>query len=196
MSEQKKTMSGLLKVVIGMGVLAVVAALVGGTIAMGYISAYNEGNETEKQISFLNQESENRLSHYTVSIQEIASIPDAYKEGLKDVLKSTLEARYGDTGNKSAISFIKEHSVNFDSKLYENVQRAIKSGREEFRISQTRKIEVCRNYQTSLGYLWKGTFMKWAGYPKLNLADVCAIVSDEGTVEAFKTKKTSPIKLN
>ncbi|UCR74602.1 virion structural protein [Pectobacterium phage vB_ParM-25] len=177
----------------------VVAMLLSGAVIVGvtvaYVSAYNEGNKSEEQIKYLNTESENRLSSYTNSVLEQAQIPEKYKDNLKDVLKTALEARYGDTGNKSTISFIQEHAVNFDSKMYENIQATIKSGREEFRISQTRKIETCRNYRTSLGYFWKGTFLKFAGYPKVNLDDVCALVSDERSMEAFKTKKTSPIKL-
>ncbi|ATA65671.1 hypothetical protein 2050HW_00336 [Serratia phage vB_SmaM_ 2050HW] len=91
----------------------VVAMLLSGAVIVGvtvaYVSAYNEGNKSEEQIKYLNTESENRLSSYTNSVLEQAQIPEKYKDNLKDVLKTALEARYGDTGNKSTISFIQEH---------------------------------------------------------------------------------------
>jgi hypothetical protein len=56
-------------------------------------------------------------------------------------------------------------------------------------------IDAKRAYSTNLGYLWKGMWMRIAGYPKINLDDYKAITTDYAA-NAFKTgKETGPMQL-
>lgn len=157
------------------------------------ISYFNDFNRIEQQVKKFNKDSENYLSNYTLKVQETAQIPDMYKDGLKEVIKGTFEGRYGADGSKAVMQWIQEQNIQFDSSLYKEIQVVISSGRDEFRISQTKKLDVCAIYETKLsqfpGSLIAGVF----GYPRIDLDKTCQVVSDVRTQEAFGKGVQQPI---
>jgi len=176
------------------GFLVLVVA-VGISLFMGYVSASNGGVQAESRIEQLNKDSENVLSTSTIKIKNMAQIPGMYVKDLKEIIRDTFEGRYGKDGSKAVVQFIQEQNHQVDSKLYLNIQNEMAAGQDEFRIAQSNKLTACRNYENSLGYFWQGMFLKWAGYPKKDLAKLCQVVSDDQTQEAFKTGKQKTIEL-
>ncbi|ATS94044.1 major capsid protein [Pectobacterium phage DU_PP_V] len=183
------------KVGIVLAGLFALALVIGGTLFASYVSATNEGARFENQIVLLNQDSENKLSTYTVKIQEMIQVPEMYQNDLKEVIKATFEGRYGSGGSKAVMQWIQENNLQFDSKLFVNLQTVIEAGRDEFRIAQTLKLQECRNYRTNLDYFWKGYWLKFAGFPKKNLDTLCQVISDSRTQEIFNSGVQSPISL-
>ncbi len=179
-----------------LGVFFALVLVVAGTMLTSYISAVNDGAVMEGNIVMLNKDSENKLSNYTMKIQEKVQIPAMYVKDLKEVIRATFEGRYGADGSKAVMQWIQEQNIQFDSSLYKDLQVTIESGRDEFRISQTLKLQACRDYKVQLNTFWKGMWLKFAGYPKENLTDVCKVVSDSRTSEIFKTGTQEALKLN
>jgi hypothetical protein len=189
MSEKKKISGVVLAVII---ILAVIVSAV-VYLASAYISAANSGARIEANIKMLNSNSENVLSAVTTNIKEQAGITNVYAQDFQDSLSAAMSGRYGSDGSKAAMQWIKEQNPTLDSSIYAKVQDIINGGRKEFQTSQTRKLEVCRDYDARLKYVVGGFFMRAAGYPTIDLKDVCKVVSDVSSRQAFESGLNAPI---
>lgn len=174
-----------------LGVIGVLIAVVVGS----YVSAYNYGNTAENELKAIKENNQNILAQYTQKVQEAAQVPSMMKDDVKEIVTAALSGRYGADGSKAVFQFIKEQNPTVDPQLYRKIQQIIEAGRDEFKVSQTRLIDAKRAYSTNLGYLWKGMWMRIAGYPKINLDDFKAVTNDYAA-KAFATgKEDGPIKL-
>ena len=167
-----------------------------------YSSTYNMANSYEQQIDNLQKKSKSTLSNYATQMVEIAQVPNKYKSDLIDVIKATMSGRYGNHSvgedgkeNSPVMQFIKEQNLQLDSKLYLNLQNSMVAGRREFKISQDKLMDACRNYKTKLGSFVSGSLLKMQGYPKLDLNNYCTVVSDTTTKNTFETKEQKPISI-
>lgn len=170
------------------GIIAV-AAVVAIT---AYIQNGNYANRMEVTIKASWENNQNVLGNYTLKIQEMASVPEMYKNDLKEVMTSVMTARMGADGSKAMMQWFKEANIPFDASLYGKLQQTIEAGRNEFTMHQTKLIDTKREYETQMGYFWTGFWIKMAGYPKINLADYKPVVA-EGTREVFKNGVQAPI---
>lgn len=182
-------------------VLPIVIAVVVGLLALiaipviSYISAYNTGNALEQQLKAAKENNENILAQYGQKIQEAAQIPSMQRDDLLAVFTGAIEARYGAEGSQAAFQWLQEQNPNLDQQTYVQLQRMIEAGRNDFTVGQTKMIDIKRGYETKLGSFWGGTWLKIAGYPKIDLADY-KIVSTGRAKDAFeKGVEDSPIKL-
>ncbi len=175
-------------------VLGLLIVLGAGSAISSYVTAANYGNEQEQQIKASYKDMENILAQYTLKIAEIAQVPEMYRDDLQALYKEAIGGRYGAGGSKAVFQFLKEQNPQLDPVLYRAIQQAMEAGRNQFQNSQTKFIDIKRGYETSLGYVWQGFWMKLAGYPKINLADY-KIISSEHAVESFKTGVDKPVKL-
>ncbi|QXO11016.1 hypothetical protein pEaSNUABM54_00190 [Erwinia phage pEa_SNUABM_54] len=196
MNDQQNKKKGISGLVIGLIIILslVVLSVVG--VVTAYVSAANSGARIEANIEALNQDSENVLSTVTTNIKEQAGIVGVYSKDFQDSLAKAMGGRYGAEGSKATMQWIKEQNPTLDSSLYAKVQDIINGGRKEFQISQTRKLEVCRDYKARLNYVIGGAFMRMAGYPKTDLAKECRVVSDSDSREAFDTGLNKPVSFN
>lgn len=177
-----------------LGVLLLLGGVAGGTLFMMYQSLHDMAVETENQIELLNNQSENVLSTTTIKIKDAAGIANIYAEDLKKVVSAAVEGRYGKDGSKATMQWIQEQNPTaINEKLYLKVQDIIDGGGSEFKISQDRKMEYCKPYKDKLDYLVQGALLKFAGFPKKNITQLCQVVSDEDTSAAFKSGKRKPV---
>ena len=161
---------------------------------MMYFSASNYGVQAEAGLEAVWTNNQNILGQYTLKVQEVASVPEMYKNDLKEVMSAELSSRYGKDGSKANMQWIKEHSVNFDSTMYGKIQQVIEAGRNEFQNAQTRLIDVKRVYVTALGTVPRSWFLGMAGFPKVDLAKYKPVVAGD-TAKAFETGVSAPVKL-
>lgn len=178
-----------------MVVLAVVGAIVlllGGS----YVSNFNYGNRAEKTIKAEFTNLENVRSAYGLKVAEVAQVPTMYKDDVKEVVTAALEGRYGAEGSKAVFQFLHEQNPSLDVSVYRAVQQVVEAGRNEFKTSQTAFVDNLRAYETNRGYLWKGFWLRVAGYPTAEfVAANYGIISDAATQEVFSKKVDSTIKL-
>lgn len=176
--------------------LAILAVLFMGAavVAAAYITNYNYGNRAEVQIQAAYENVQNVYSAYTNQVMEAAQINEMYKEDVKEVIVAALNARYGDDGVQGVFNWVKESNPGLDASVYTKLQNIIQSGRKEFQHEQTRLIDIKRGYNTSLGYLWKGFWLRVAGYPKIDLDDYSIVISDK-TTEVFESGTDNALKI-
>lgn len=183
--------SGKIVVAIVVGLLSVALVACGLT----YVKYKNIGVNYEQQVKAVYDDNKVTLNSYTTKVQEVAQVPDMYKKDLQDVIKGTFEGRYGENGSQAVFQMIQESNMNLDPKMYQQIQQVMESGRNEFKTSQKQLIDVTRNYEASLNYVWSGFWLNLAGYPKINLNDYRIIVTDD-VDQKMKSGKDSVIKLN
>jgi hypothetical protein len=117
------------------------------------------------------------------------------RDDLQKVVVGAIQARYGADGSKATMQWLQEQNPSLDPQIYRKLQQIIEAGRDEFKTSQTRLIDVKRNYETNLDFFWSGMWMRLAGYPKINLADYKVVTTDK-VEAAFKSgREEAPIKL-
>lgn len=177
-------------------VLSVVGLLViiGGAILMMYVNAANYGNRAENAIKGTWENNQNILGQYTLKVQEIASVPELYKNDLKEVMTSVMTARMGTDGSQAVMQWFKEANIPFDSSMYGKIQQVIEAGRNEFQNSQTRLVDQKVTYSTALGSIPQGWFLSMAGYPKIDLEKYKPVVAGD-TRQVFEQGTQAPIKL-
>lgn len=176
--------------------LVVLAVLVAGIgiFGLSYVSAYNTGNRLEASIRGTYENNQNILAQYSNAVAEAAQVPAMQRDDLSQVVTDALNARYGQEGARAVFQAIQEQNPQIDSAVYTKIQQIIQAGRKDFEIGQTRLVDQKRVYETALGSFWKGTWMRVAGYPKIDLADY-AVVTNARTDEAFTTKREEPIQI-
>lgn len=160
-----------------------------------YIQYSNSATRFETNIGKYNEDSKNVLSSYTMKVKEMAQVPDKYKKDLQDIIKQTFEGRYGADGSKAVFSFIQEQNLALDSSLYKNLQVVMEAGRNEFKLSQTRKLDTCAGYENLRNYAVSGFFVQMAGFPKKNIDTLCRIVVDSSTSSKFESGVDEVIKI-
>lgn len=189
---QKGAISTLLSVVLFM---AVALAAVIATGVVSYISAYNAGNSMEAGIKATYTNNQNVLASYSQKVVEAAQVTDMMRDDLVAVAKAAISGRYGEDGSKAVFQAITEQNPQVSEKLYLKLQQIVEAGRDEFKVNQTRLIDQKRVYQESLGSFWRGMWMRFAGYPKVNLDDFKIVITD-GVEQTFKAgKEKAPIQL-
>lgn len=181
-------------IVVGGAIVALVLALV-GVCFMSYVSAYNLGNRMEQQIKAEWENNKNILASYGQKVAEAAQVPTMMRDDLQAVVVKSIQARYGEKGSQATMQWIQEQNPSLDPQLYRKLQQIIEAGRDEFKNSQTRLIDIKRGYETSMGSFWQGMWLRVAGYPKINLADY-KVVTTDNVEESFKTgREKAPIQL-
>lgn len=178
-------------------VLAAVVFLVAllAVPVISYINAYNAGNAVEQALKAAKENNENILAQYGQKIQEAAQIPTMQRDDLLAIFTGAIQARYGADGSQAAFQWLQEQNPNLDQQTYVQLQRMIEAGRNDFTTGQTKMIDIKRGYETQLGSFWRGTWLKIAGYPKIDLAEY-KIVSTGRAQDAFeKGVEDAPIKL-
>jgi hypothetical protein len=192
MKKQRGAISGA---VIGLIVMVVFFLFVTMVVAGSYISAANYGNATEQSLKATKESNRNIFATYGQKVQEAAQVPGMMAEDLQKITTAAIQGRYGDNGSQAAVQWIREQNPQLDPSLYRKIQQIIESGRDEFKNGQNRQIDVKRSYETALGSFWQGMWLKFAGYPKINLDDY-KIISTERADDVYrKGKEDGPIKL-
>lgn len=183
-------MSGKMIAGIVGGLLLVVVLYLVGTA----IHYHNLGVGYETKLDATWQENKVVLNTYTTKVQEMAQVPDMYRDDLQKVIQSTFQGRYGSDGSKAVFQWIKEQNMNLDPKLYQNLQQVMESGRNEFQMSQKVLIDTKASYERQLKYFWSGLWLRMLGYPKIDLS-MYKIITLESVEQKFNTGRDEVIKL-
>lgn len=175
-------------------ILLIGALFVGLLVVGSYITAANYGAQAENDLEASYEDNQNILSNYTLKVQEMAQVPDMYRDDLLKIVTATFEGRYGEGGSKATWQWLQEQNPNLDPALYTRLQQTMESGRNEFQVAQTRLLDKKRVYNTNLDYVWKGFWLGAAGYPKIDL-DSIKIITETSTQAKFESGTDSAIKL-
>lgn len=179
--------------ILGLALIGLVIAIA-GLFGTQYVKYSNLGVTTETKIKMVYDNNKVILNSHTNKVQEMAQVPEMYKNDLQEVIKNTFEGRYGENGSQAVFQFIKEQNLQLDPTLYQQLQQVMESGRNDFKTSQQQLVDVTRNYEASLDYVWSGFWLKLVGYPKIDLNDYKILTTD--AIDAkFASGKDGVIKL-
>lgn len=187
----KTTRNVLIGLALFIGVIVIAAMSIFGT----YVSAHDSANAQEASLVAAKQNSESILAKHGQALAEAAQVPGMAKEDIVEIAKASIQGRFNPNGENAVFNAVREHNPMVDPKLYQTLQRMVESGRNDFQRSQEMMLDRRRAYETDLGSFWTGMFMRFAGYPKLNLADYRPVSTDRAS-KAFETgKEDGPVKL-
>jgi hypothetical protein len=176
--------------------LAVLGVLViGAGIAFAsYVSYFNYGNRSEKALTALYENGKNINGQYTIKVREMIQLPGMHADKLGELMTKAIEARYGEDGSKAVMQWIQEQNPNLDPQLYARVQQTIEAGRNDFTTHQTMLLDRKAAYETALGGFWSGMWLRFAGYPKIDLDEIKIVVATD-TAEKFERGTEAPLDL-
>ena len=172
-----------------------IPALVAGSLFATYVGVHNKSVRFEANVEKFHTETMNVLSGYTMRIKDMAQVPNMYKNDLMDVIQATFEGRYGENGSQAVFQFIQEQNLQLDSEMYKNIQASMEAGRNEFKVSQSRKLDICAGYEIYANQFFTSIVHGIAGFPKKDIDDMCTIITDAQTDRVFETKQAEVISL-
>lgn len=176
------------------GIMAVILL---GAVALGFtlIGYNNTAVRFENNIGKFDKESQNVLSNYTMKLKEKAQVPEMYVKDLGDIVDKTFKGRYGEDGSKAMFQFIQENMPNFDSSLYKELQITMEAGRNEFKLTQSRKLDICTQYETMTQTFPANILFGIVNKGYQNVEKQCTILVDSSTQAKFESGVDSVIKL-
>lgn len=180
---------------ISMSILAFIFIIVIGVVG-AMILTYNSLQQQKNHIDMLYDTNQTELSTYTLTIMEKFKINDKYKNDVVEVVRETMNGRYGNETNSPLLKFIKEQNIPFDSKMYLDLMNTISAGRKEFAIKQNERTNSCRQYRNKLMQFPSNIIASMFNFTYDEVQEKCTIVSDERTNEIFNSKTQSPIQFN
>lgn len=188
-------MSRSMKIVLSViATLAVVLMFVGGWLVMTYVTHANMGNQMEVALKAKHKNLENVLSSGYQQIAGVAQVTEMARDDLKEVFVAAITAREGEDGSKAVFKAVTESNPNIDPQLYREVQRVVQATKQEYQAQQTAFLTQKAQYETALGYVWQGWWLRFAGYPKVDL-DSLKIVTTGKAATAIQTGVEEEIKL-
>lgn len=177
-----------MKIFIGI-MLAIIITLGGFGVA-----SYNGFQDTKNHILMLYQTNQNKLSNYTMIIKEKLQISEKYENTLKEVIRQTMQGRYGDNEETPLFKFIKEQNINIDTKIYLDLMNTINAERKGFALAQDERANACRIYNNKIKSFPSNIVAKVFDFKAEDMETYCTLVSDERTNEIFKTNLQQPMK--
>ena len=180
--------------IIGLGFVGLIVAVL-VIAASSYIGANNYGARIEAQLNAEYSNNQNILAQGQQKVLEAAQVPTMYKNDFAEIVKADVQGRYGADGSKATMQWLKEHDIKIDSDLYKKIQQLIEGYRDEFKNSQTKMIDVRRQYEAEQGLFWRGMWLRIADFPKVDMTKFKPIVTD-GVQDLYKKgKESGPMKL-
>jgi len=150
---------GLLIAIVSVAILLL--AIIGS-----YISFYNTAVKLENTTRAQFQSNKNAYDSMWKTIQEVAQVPQQYKDDFKDLLVTETTAKYGDKGSQATFQWFKDRDLKLPPEMYTKVQTAIEANRAEFRRGQDVLLDKQRRYSDHIqsfgGSIWAGM----SGHPK------------------------------
>lgn len=122
-------------------------------------------------------------------IAQVAQVPEQAKKTFKDIYPDLIEGRYSNSRGGSLMSWVQEHNPAFDWSLYERVQVAIESNRQEFFIEQKKLEDFRREHAIFIKKFPANFFL--SGISEISIR----VITSTKTEETFKSGKEDDIRV-
>lgn len=187
----EKSIEPMLK--IGAGIFGVIALV--AIPSCGYINSKNYAISQENGIEATYSTNQTSLTRMSNSVTDNLAISEVAKDHLTEVVKASMEGRYGNDKTVMAKAVTEAYPGNLNPELYTRIMDEVTSGRTNFQNEQNMLIDKVRAYKTETEYVgWRSFWMGMAGYPKIDFAKYNPIISDY-TNDAFTTKRDNGLNI-
>lgn len=122
------------------------------------------------------------------SIQQIAQVPDRYKEAFKEIYPALIEARYAND-NQVLFKFVTESNPQFDVALYKTLAQTIEAQRTGFFMEQKKLIDL-NNQHRIVRKTWPNS---WFIGSRPDIA--ITVITSEKTKKAYASGEDNDIDL-
>ena len=177
-----------------LGAVLAVVFVIGVYLAIAVMGFYNTATKTENGIVMQYKQNQNNYDNYFKKLKEAVQVPQMYVDDMQKIWDKVMRGRYGKNGSKAMFQWIQEHNPNVDASLYAKLQTIIEAGRNAFEADQKALLDKKLQYDNYRMTFPNNFLAGWLGFPKIRLEDYDIVTSEE-TDEAFKSKKSQPIKL-
>lgn len=155
-------------------------------VVFSLVGAWNTANAYETQIPAEHTNLSNILGQYSLTITEMAQVPDAAKADFVELVEAQMSGRYGEDGSQATFQWLQEQNISLDGAMYTRIQDAMREGRTRFERAQEQFIDTKRSYERVLGNMPGVMFYAVLGLPNINLDDYNTVTSQYAN-DAFTT---------
>lgn len=168
-------------------VLAIILiVLVAGGGAMW--SQRNVAIKMENRVQAQYKDNQNTYDNMWKKFKEMTQVTELQADQFKNVYMDLISGRNQD--ENLLFKVVHESNPELGTEVYTQLQREISAGRETFKNSQTKLLDIIREYND---YVQTKVFMIILGKQPLNMDDY--IVTSQRTDDAFNDKKDDEVKL-
>lgn len=172
-----------------------VLLIIGGAIAMMFVSSYNKGIGLDAGLKAQYESNQNNLSTYYQKVAEAAQVPGMMTDDLKKVAEGALAGRYGADGSRAVFQAIREQNPQVSEKLYVNLQNLIEASRDSYKAGQDTLIDKVRVATVEYGKMPGGFIMGLMGFPRVPLDKYKPILTQQVEDVYQAGKESGPVQL-
>lgn len=174
------------------GLAILIGIITAGSTVVGYgFNIYNTEATLETTYNAKVADNTSEFDNMWKKIQQVAQVPIAQKDALKDIFTSYAEARTGKGDGGSLMKWIQESVPTISTKTFENVQNIIVSSRDSWTMRQKELVDLSREYNNNLAVKPRGWFLGWMGFKVI----VPKVITSSKTGEAFVSGKDDDVNL-
>ncbi|MFA7218919.1 MAG: hypothetical protein WC119_00140 [Synergistaceae bacterium] len=131
------------------------------------------------------------FDNLTKKISQMAQIPEAKKDALKEIFVEYASARSGDKTSGSLANWIHEAVPNVDMKEFENLQNIIVASRDAWTMRQKELIDLDREHDAMFVEFPTGQILRMFGRKRTEIV----VITSSKTEKAFETGKDDDVQL-
>lgn len=131
------------------------------------------------------------FDNMTKKISQMAQIPEAKKDALKEIFVEYASARSGDKTSGSLANWIHEAVPNAELKEFENLQNIIVSSRDSWTMRQKELIDLDREHDKMFVEFPTGQILRMFGRKRTEII----VITSSKTEKVFETGKDDDIRL-
>lgn len=169
--------------------LLIVLAVVGFAGAAGSaiygVSTYNQASRIHNLYDSKLLDNNSEFDNMWKTISQVAQIPAAKKDGLREIFEGYASARTGNGDNGSLMKWVQESIPNPDLSEYKDVMNIIVGKRDSWTNRQKELVDIARQYNEMLSVFPSNVFLGAFGMHKID----AKIVTSSRTDNVFKTGK-------
>lgn len=179
------------------GKIAAIFALFVALVGFGFVASVFSfhQNEVGIRVAFENKVTANQADFDNMwkTIKQVAQVPDAHKEGFREVMEGYAAARASGKGEGSFISIMQEAVPDFtgSTELFAKVQTVVEAKREAWTTRQKELVALKAEHDLLIRQLPGSVYAAFLGRDALEIT----IVTSGRTQEAFATGRDEDVDL-
>jgi len=176
---QKGNISPALFAGVGFFALLVLACAIS---LMSYVAASNYAAMTEAMLKESLNNSRKIVQDAENDIFKLVDVNEDNRNDISKVIILSVEGHYGTDGAKALFLLLNDKKMVKSLKNYDTISQKIDEYRIKLAKSIGNMVEIRKNYVSSLNSVWRGFWLRFAGFPNVDLDEYDPVVFHNGTL--------------